>query len=486
MRVAALFAWVLAGCSASNFDGAGAQQPPPTEPGSGGAPGADEGCGVSLVADPTFPEAGPTTTVRIAAHVPSVSPSASYQWTALFQGAPADATPVAADPTQLDLRAPLPGVYEVIVDVLGMSVPCHGSLSLNVREPGARSQLLRLRIAAPRSLGAPPFEKTVQIFGGAAMDAGTLAIDLGVFADLSVASASGGLSAYVRFAPAGAPDAVVEAFSDPAGRVQIAVAAGSHTVLVIPRETDLPPRRFTGWSSSMTTLLLDAGLAVTGEVQDRTGAPLDGATVRLTIDGVPSTVATTAGGGKFALQAPTNPGSVILEVTPPDASGLPRFSATSSTLDLSQPLQIRYANNVALKDLAGIAVKRAGAPLAGAGVVLVGTLPVVGTVTAGATMASASGQIRIAAQTDASGELPATLVPAAKLSAVVTAAPGDLAVADLDATGALPASLEAPAMESIITAVSDPRGARLPGAVLDLVPTGALAMAAAPAIHAVA
>ncbi|HEU4726765.1 MAG TPA: carboxypeptidase-like regulatory domain-containing protein [Kofleriaceae bacterium] len=479
---AALLAGQLAGCAGSAAD---TQAAPPASPppGAGGSGADDAGCGASLTAEPAIPVAGASTMVRITSHLASAFGATSYRWMAFFQGAVADATPVAGDPTQLDLPTPTPGVYDVSLDVDGAPAPCHASLAVNVRAPGARSELLRLRIAAPPSLGAPPYEKTIQIFGGAPMDAGTIAVDPGVLADVTVTVPSGGIAAYLRFAPAGSPDAVVEAYSDHSGLCETRVAPGTHTVLVIPRETDVAPRRFTGWSSAVPTLALDAGLPVTGEVRDRGGALLPGATVRITVDGVPSTVATTGSDGAFALQAPTGAGSVTLEVTPPEGSGLARFLATSSTLDLHQPLLIRYSSNPMPANLSGITVKRAGVGIA-ADVEIVGTLPVVGSVSAGATTANGGGEVRIAARTDASGRLPAMVVPAVPLSAVIAVAPGDLAVAEFDA-GAPPAELGAPERDLVATAVSSLAG-RLPGAVLDLVPTGALAMAAAPALHAIA
>jgi hypothetical protein len=98
-------------------------------------------------------------------------------------------------------------------------------------------------------------------------------------------------------------------------------------------------------------------------------------------------------------------------------------------------------------------------------------------------MKVASGQVRIAATTDAAGALPRTLVPVGPLVAVIEVGPGDLAVTAFDTSGGAPASLDAPPRQLITTAVTDASAAGLPGAVIDLVPTGALAMAAAPVLR---
>jgi hypothetical protein len=341
----------------------------------------------------------------------------------------------------------------------------------------------------------PSLEKLVPIDGGATLDLGTVAVDQGVIADVVVSGPAGGVPAYLRFAPAGAPDAVVEAFADGSGHAMTRLVAGTHSVVVVPLVSTAAPRRIASWSSSTSTLALDAGVPVTGVVCDPAGAVLAGAKLQVAVDDLPSAVATTAADGSFALRAAAGGAAVTIEVTPPNASGLPRLSATSSALDLGMPLQIRYAANVTLKNLAGTVVRRQGSPVPGAGVTVVGSLAAVGTVRAVAaglcsvtvgTSASATGEVRITAQSDGSGRLPAMLVPAsAALSAVITVAAGDLAVAALDTSGGVPASLDAPAMQPIITAVFD-TSARLPGAVLDVVPVGALAMAAAPGLHVVA
>jgi hypothetical protein len=130
-------------------------------------------------------------------------------------------------------------------------------------------------------------------------------------------------------------------------------------------------------------------------------------------------------------------------------------------------------------------VLRDGAPVGNAQVMVVGSLAMVGRVTAGAA-ADASGELRLTARTNGSGALPAMLVPSAELSAVVIAGARDIAVARLDTTSGAPPSLDAPAMTSITTAVSDAGSTRLRGAVLDVVPIGALAMAAVPVVHVIA
>jgi hypothetical protein len=316
-----------------------------------------------------------------------------------------------------------------------------------------------------------------------------LFIDPGVRATPIVSGPGGVLPAYVQFSPNGAPDAIVEAFSDASGQVTTRLVPGLYTVLVVPSVAGVAPGRITGWSSANPVIAIAAGTPITGVVLGPTDAPIQGAKVQLSVDRVPSTVATTAADGRFMLRATIGAGNVpvTVDVSPPAASGLPRLSATSQALDLRVPLQIHYAPALSpMKNLGGIQVGRRGAPLTGVlvTVVTVEKLADAGTVTAG-TSASAAGELRIATGTDELGALPPLLVPSAALSAVVVVAPGDIAVAALDTRGPVPASLDAPWLPTTVTVVADATGTPLRGAVVDLVPTGALAMAAVPSLQVV-
>ena len=475
----AMIALVLAGCSFQpSKDGAGA--PPP---------GADAGvnCEVALFGPP--PPVTSPATVRVRAQLAGTSGVFGYQWQVQLGGTPIAVTPAQADGSAIDFDALLPGAYEVSLTVTGSSIPCPtATLPVNVAAPGARSERLRVRVVPPPGAAAPPHEETRTILGGANADLGIITVDPGVLSTALVSGPSGGVPAYLRFSPDSAPDAIVEAFANAQGQVTASLLPVAQTVLVVPSPQSLAPRRVAGWSSA--ALPVDAGAAVRGLVQGPGGAPLAGAAVQLSIDSVPSTVATTAADGSFTVRAVTagvvkGQTPVTIEITPPVTSGLPRLSATSTMFDLTAPVQVQYAPGLTLKDLAGTHVRRQGAPVAGAAVMVVGSLAAAGTVAAG-TSAGATGEVRIATTADSTGALPSTLVPSAVLSAVVTVAAGDLAVVALDTTAAAPANLDAPPMLPITTTLRDATTTTLPGAVLDLAPSGALALAAAPAVRVTA
>jgi hypothetical protein len=341
---------------------------------------------------------------------------------------------------------------------------------------------MRLRVVPARDADAPVHEELTLVYGGAPADLDVLTLDAGVVERISVTFPGGtGVPAYLRFAPLVLPDAIVEGFSDTSGTALVRMARQPYTVLVVPSVTSAMPRRFTSWMSGRM-LLLDGGSPLAGTVRDPRGAPLVGASVQFAIDGVPSTVATTTADGVYALRAATWGVNltVTVEVVPPAGSGLPRLSATWDTSSLSLPVDVQYASNVMLTDLTGTVVKR-GAPVPGARLEIVGSIEAVGTVTGGgANPATATGEVRIAVTAGTTGALPATLVPAIPLTAVIEVAPGDLAATSFDATAGAPAVLVAAPPSPTTTAIVDAHGARLPGATLELVPIGALAMAGAP------
>ena len=459
-------------------------------------PGPDR-CSVDITLPAASAIATPPTTIRAAAVVtptPDATAVPRYSWRVTFDGLPIRVTFAQPDESQIDFPASTPGIYDIGLDVAGLPALCPpATASLNVAAAGANTGVVRLRVVPRSSAATPSLDKTLVIIGGADTDLGVVGVDPGVVASLQVSGPGGGVPAYLRFSPIG-PGATVEAFSDGAGNAAVPLAPQPYSVLVVPSVPGLAPRQLASWSpvSSNRVLGVDAGAAVSGTVRDPASAPVAGATVQLSIDGVPSTLATTGADGGFTLRAVTGGSVVTVQVSPPAASGLPRLSATSQSFDLQVPLQIAYAAGLGRKDLAGIVVRRDLAAVANARVMVVGSLPAVvgaspavATVTAGTTVAAA-GEVRIATTADLAGRLPSVLVPSAGLVVVIAPPRGDLAVVALDTTGGLPANLDAPAAQPIAISALDRAGSGLPGATLDLVPTGALALAAAPAPHVTA
>jgi hypothetical protein len=248
-----------------------------------------------------------------------------------------------------------------------------------------------------------------------------------------------------------------------------------HQVLIVPAAAGLAPVLASWSTTSSNDFALTAGKTVTGTVLDSAGVALAGAQVQLTSGGVPSSLATTAANGTFTIHDSFAAGAqVAVDVAPPAGRGLARLAATGA-IDLTKPLQIRYAAQTTC-NVGGASVQRAGVNQPNAEVTLVGALAgTAGTVTAGIAV-NATGAIKIAATADATGKLPSTLAPRVALSAVVALAPADLAVTAVNlATTCPPAAIAAPVETTATGKTVDPAQAALGGVHVEATGVGALA-----------
>jgi hypothetical protein len=239
------------------------------------------------------------------------------------------------------------------------------------------------------------------------------------------------------------------------------------------------------WQQGQSILQLADGQLVTGTVLDPAGAGLSGANVQLTIDGVPSTVGTTGPGGAFQLHVLPKAGAAVrIEITPPSDTGLPRLVAESTSFDPAQPIAASYLGTLTTKNLAGTTLQRGGSGLASAKITIVGTIPNAGTISTG-TPVTAAGEVRQSATANGTGVLPTFRAPSAALTAVIFPnTVGDHAVTAIDLTGAVPGTINAAATVARTTQLRDSTNTNsLPGAVLDAVPVGDLALAGAPTIR---
>lgn len=280
-----------------------------------------------------------------------------------------------------------------------------------------------------------------------------------------------GAPAIVRLWPGNREDPVAELATASDGTFEVLLEEAKHDVLVVPLGAEAPQRlEWTPVAGVTSKLRVSAGLTVTGRVLAPLGGALAGARVALTIDGVPSTVATTDADGRYALRARAG-SKVEVSVTPPAGSGLPRLTVSDAALSLAAPLELRYADTLAVGELGGLAITHQGAAAPGARVTVVGTIAAAGCIEPCASTKLA-GFVRLSAITDGSGQLASLLVPRASLHAVLEAASGEQAVHALD-TAAPPASLAIGAEPQISGAVAL-AGTALPEALVRLEPLGPL------------
>ncbi|HET9620715.1 MAG TPA: carboxypeptidase-like regulatory domain-containing protein, partial [Kofleriaceae bacterium] len=388
--------------------GAGDQGDAPLGPGGDGA-GPPTGAGgqtcavqVVLPRDPE-PVASATTPVMVRAVVSEAPGTLHFQWQVRRDGTTIATTVQTSDGSQVSFLAPIAGVYDVRLDVLGALTGCPTVIqAVNVDAPDAVSAPYRIRVAPGLDAPAAPFETTTTIRGGATRQLGPLTAPPSVPIDFHVVAAATGAAvpALVHLIPLGAafpdPGVANEAFSDAAGRVELRAPSGLADAIVVPVQPGLAAQRFTRVQPGAIFALTAATL--TGSVRDPGGAPLAGAKVQLAVDGLPSSLATTASNGTFTVFAEAAAGQTLtLEVTPPAASGLPRLTATSSKLDVTAPLQIAYGANLTRRDLAGLVVTRDGAPLPRARLTVVGAIGAGGTVTTGGPPVVATGEVVLGA-----------------------------------------------------------------------------------------
>ncbi|HEU0036064.1 MAG TPA: hypothetical protein VFQ53_35875 [Kofleriaceae bacterium] len=443
---------------------------------------AQEGCNVQIQLSPADPVAGPDSVVRAASAIVNAPGVPAYTWH-VFLGTTTTEVPfefAAPDGSQIVFPTATANTYRAFldVDVPGFFCP-QGQASITALAPGANQTSMRVHVVPPASEQRPPLDKLVIVNGGGPTTLADIVLPPGKHV---VGTVTGG-AAYLRFTPTVGKEAYVEAYAGVDGSYDVYVQDAPHDVLVIPSDPAYAPRLIVGWMPSETQLAVDGGTAIAGVVRDPAGASIVGAKVQLTVDGVPSTLATTNTLGQFTVRAVTKAGAVVkVDVTPPAASGLPRLLASSTTFNLAQQLTVQYASSLVTRSLATATVRRGGNALPNVQVSVVGTIGAgVGSVTAG-TAKAATGEVRIVGTTDATGKL-GLRAPAAMLFAVTEVAPGDLSVGGLDLTASVPTTIDAPAMQVATTAVQTATGSALPGVDLDLVPVGPLQLAGAPAVR---
>ncbi len=439
-----------------------------------GAQGDD--CTVTISYTPTMPIAGPNSEVRLISSVSNASGTLGYAWSVLKDGNPVTLADAQSDHSEKTFIAVEDGSYEVTLNVspsFGASCPqAHATVNVTM---DATFENMRLHIVPPLTAMGPTVDRPIQVHDGSDFAMGAVVLELSTLASGTVRNASGvGIPAYVQFYPQGMSGAMVETFASGTGAFQARLLMQPHDVIVIPAATNIAPQRLANYSPTGTLAMLTAPDTITGTVhQGATG--IGNARVQITIDGVPTTLTSTAGNGTFSVLGHHRQNAMVtVEITPPANTGLPRLEVTD-VITTSIPIDVSYAG-ITLRNLAGVPVRRGGSALPNRPVVIVGTVASTSTIAG----LAATGYLRVPTTTDAGGNLPSVLAPTTILAAVTTVAQGDLAVGSVAATA--PAFIDAPAMVAISTNAgggTEP----LSGATLDLIPKGALAAANAPALH---
>lgn len=442
----------------------------PSGPDAGGSGGdAGQTCFVSVGFEPANPVAGPGLTARANGTVSGSGSFQTYAWRVVRDGVDIPTTPVSADGRDVTFPIEDAGPYDVVLDVPETTcVPFVGTLNVGVA--GANTTPWRLVLTPADPAQAPPQTQRVTVPGGADYDVGAVDIERGVLVSGSLTVDGAPAAGYLRVAPQAAPDVGAEGYAV-SGSFSLRVVDAPSDLLVIPLGAGQAPARIIGWDPAAPDLALSAGLEVTGTVTQVGSGAVAGARIVLRSDGVPSTIATSAGDGSFTLRARAG-AQLEVTVTPPASLGLPRLSATLTGADLALPLSVTFAAAPPPHSLAGVAIRTASGPAPGARVRVTGTIAAAGTIALGPSSASATGTISLDATADGAGLLPALLAPARPVSLVI--APGGTspgAVVAVDLSAGAPAQVVAPAASTLSATLRDDAAVPVAGARLVARPT---------------
>lgn len=451
-------------------------------------------CSFSLVVTPDQPVRGDM--VEVAADVYTeggLSGVEVIEWSIRFDGADVAFEVTGANGDEVVFPAGQAGVYNISATGSVGGTSCDGAArDLNVTEPGAVREPMRLVIVPRTSSILPPQSIDFELPGGADYTLSSLTLQTGDLAGAVVRAPDSEplAGAYLRATLTGAgPEMWVERFSQEDGEVNLRMLTGTHDLLVVP-DADLPalllanvlPADLNG------SIVVDDGISVTGTVEDGTGDPMAGARVQLTVAGAPSTIGTTNAGGAFTLAARAG-GPVAVIVTPTEASGLPALEVEGgpSVAD-GATLDIRYSAALDLRTVSPVLRQTDGTtPAAGARVTFIAR-PITGAGTIGIDGSSldATGQLTRAAQANGSGVIPDQRLTNAVYDIVVEPGPSApsgqgvrFAPLDLRTGQGAPPSLLLAAPGRLTGQVVDADGAPVEGAKVAAAPGGLLSRSTA-------
>lgn len=451
--------------------------------GAGGAGDDTPVCHVAVQFTPTDALAPGTVTAR--AVVTGGSGILDYQWEVTRGSTAIPTTPRTPSGSDVDFPADQAGVYHVVLTIPTCE---QWSGDKNVRDPGANTRTLRLRFTPAPETALPMQERIIAIPGGADYAAGVLALDGGLPTPVVVRDGGGAIvPAYVRLSSRTTPDVFVELVTDAAGTDTVRLLPGHVDALIVPLSAALAPRRIDDWDPIAGALTVDAGQVATGVVLDPGGAPLAGARVSLSAEGAgtPSTIATTAADGSFAVRWRV-PAGGALTVVPPRASGLPRLTMPLVDVQLDRALTVAYASTLVVRDLTGLAVAIEGAAAVGGHAAFAIDVPGAATIGDGVSTQTADGKHRDVVAIDGTGHLTAYRAVGAAGRAYLQGASGPGAVALFDLGTGVPTSLDGGAPAPTTLAIVDEGGQPIRDAQLRALVTGDLAHLAAAAPQATA
>ncbi|GAB4565831.1 MAG: hypothetical protein Tsb0020_17010 [Haliangiales bacterium] len=425
----------------------------------------------------------------------------SFRWQVRFQDEPL--TIADSDADEISFDAVEPGPYTIILagDVDGRQ--CYSaSETVNVAPSDGELVGYRLRFV-PRGDQLAPVQTLGRVLPPAIdYDVGTVTLDPGLPISGKVERDDGTpVAAYLRVMPADVVAApFVETFTDPdSGAFSLRLEDGRYDVLVVPSGDEDAPALLSGVSvAELERIALPASALVSGALTDPLGDALGGARISLRTGGVPSAVAVSDDQGAFSLPAQLAlaqlDSDAALTVVPPEASGLPWLTLSSSdtlatALMSEQALDVAYGPGLQTLALSPTINATDGAAAAGARVTWIARSDEPPMDTAGALVMPTgdaipmSGTTRLSATAGADGVVPEVRLPVAIYDVIIEPAAGadagedghvTVRTVDLVADGA-PGALSLAAASVLRGSVIDADGAGLSGIRVTAAPRALLA-----------
>ncbi len=312
--------------------------------------------------------------------------------------------------------------------------------TVNVGVPGADVGMYRIVVTPSQS--ASPLAEEILIPAGADYALGEFQLPAG--AEVSGTVEDNGSPVESHLVVRGSNGARgAEAFSDAAGTFAATFPAGTINLDVLPADLAIAPGRFHDIAANAVgELALPAADAITGAVRGPTGAGLELASISIALDGLPSSLATSAADGSYSLavrQTGFGVGAATeVTVQPPETSGLPTLRGPIATAASAQTLNVEYASSVSVRTRMFTVTGDGGTPVADAEVMFVSE-PFLSAATVevqGGALTNVDGRVHKRAATSAAGVISSIVLADAIYTVYVSPPAGLPSVLTLDATGA--------------------------------------------------
>ena len=479
----------LAGCGGDD----GGDGDPPMDSGVIGS------CAMAMIISPNLPDTGQPMVLEATIEHDGWLPGLEvYEWRVWRDGVEiTDFTPRFEDQRAIEVAtAGRAGVFRIELEGEVGEVACLSqSETFNVRVAGANVVSYRLRAVPLAEHQSPVQEQRIDVYGGVDAMVAEWQLSAGESIAGVVQDAAGvGVPAYIRMQADNLPQ--LEAFAGQDGMFSARVSStGNYDVLVVPGSPTLAPRWLVQLSPlELQRLDVDEGVLLSGTVLTDSGTPVVGARVSAQIDGVPTTIATTAANGGFSVRGVDG---AVLELTavPPEAMGLPALELPASAgLSAEDGIEVRYAAGVSSRSVSLDVREIDGtSPAVGARVTWIARPSSnAATISVGNDSAAGSGWSRQSAVTGAGGVTPALVLPEMVYDVVVEPAADSidqsvtLTTIDLRAGQPAPAPMSLQPPARIVGDVRDaaqPMGAPIEGARVSARPLGLLASIPSAAAH---